>query len=156
MLPKCARNENLVVVLVAQRSASGVQNIPDTHVRADAVDIDRRIQGKRVTSLVGAVDAVYTSRVLVLPDAEVAVNKAVVQPEDGVGRRRPGVLHDGANAVVSPGVRATLGARGHVGVAVLVVAAVDHGGVGVDRLGVVVVAGQAVEVVVLAGTDVDG
>jgi hypothetical protein len=156
MLPKCKRNETLVVVLVAQSGAGGVKDIPDANIRADTINIDGGIQSKWVAGAVSSVNIVDTSRVLVLPDTEVAVNEAVVQPENGVGGRRPGVLHDGANAVVSPGVRTTLGATGHVGICSLVVATVNHGRVGVDRLGVVVVAGEAVKVVVLAGADVDG
>jgi hypothetical protein len=145
----------LVVVLVAQSGARSIKDIPDTDGRAEVVDVDSGVESQWVASLVVSVDGVDTVRVLVLPDAEVAVNEAVVQPEDGVGGRSPGVLHDSADTVVSPGVRTTLGAASHAGIVALVVASVYHLRVGVGSLGVVVVTGEAVEVVILAGTDVD-
>ena len=79
-----------------------------------------------------------------MPDAEVAVNEAVVQPEDGVSGRGIGVLHDGSDAVVAPGVRTRLGALGHAGKVAVGVALVYVGRVAVLRLRGVAVARQAV------------
>jgi hypothetical protein len=145
----------LVVVLVAQGCASSIEDVPDTDGGAEVVHVDGGVQGERVACLVGAVDRLGTRRGLVLPDAEVAVNEAVVQPEDGVRGRAVGVLHDSTDTVVSPSVGRTLGATGHAGVVVLVVATIHELGTGVDSLGVIVVTGKTMEVVVCAGTDVD-
>jgi hypothetical protein len=115
-----------VVVLVAQRCARRVQDIPNPNSRADVVYVDSSVHSERVACLVGSVNIVYTRRILVLPDAEVTVNEAVVQPKDRVGWRRPRVRHNSANTVVSPCVCGTLGAAGHVAVGALVVASVNH------------------------------
>jgi hypothetical protein len=145
----------LVVVLVAQGCASSIEDVPDADGGAEVVHIDGGVQGKRVACLVGAVNSLGTRSGLVLPDAEVAVDEAMVQPEDGVSRRAVGVLHDSTDTIVSPSVRRTLGATGHAGIIVLVVATVDELGAGVDGLGVVIVTGKAMEVVVCAGTNVN-
>jgi hypothetical protein len=141
------KHANLVVVLVAQRLARRVQDVPDANSRADVIDVDSGVQGERVARLVGSINVAQTERVLVLPDAEVAVDEGVVQEEDGVGRRSVCVGHDSADTVVTPGVRGALGALGHVAVSALAVAAVNHALVGVGGGGVVVVAGKAMELV---------
>lgn len=147
---------SLVVVLVAQGCARGVENVPDAHGRAEIVHVNSGVQAKRVACLVGSVNGLQTGRGLVLPDTEVAVNEAVVQPEDGVCGRAIGVLHDSTNTVVSPSVRTTLGATGHTSIVALVVATIDVLRATVDSLRVVIVTGKAMEVVVRAGTDIDG
>jgi acetolactate synthase regulatory subunit len=158
----CPNNANkqpkrlLVVVLVAQRRGRGVKDIPNTHVRSDTVHVDVRVQAERPARYVVSVDAAQTSRVLVLPDAEVAVDEAVMQPENGVGGRAVGVLHDGSNTVVAPGVRTTFRAGSHAGEVAVGVALVHVVGVAVLRLCAVAVAGEAVNLVAGSGTDVDG
>jgi hypothetical protein len=144
-----------VVIFVAQRCARRVQNISNPDSRADVVNVDGSVQSERVASLVGSVNVVHTRRVFVLPDAEVAVNEAVVQPKDRVGWRCPGVGHDSSNTVMSPRVRGTFGAAGHVSVGALVVASINHALICVCSRRVIVVAGEAVKVVVLAGTNID-
>jgi hypothetical protein len=91
-----------------------------------------------------------------LPDAEVAVDKGVVEPEDGVGGGAVRVLHDGADAVVAPSVRTALGAVGHAGKVAVRVALVHVVGVAVLRLCGVAVAGKAMGLVAGAGSNVDG
>jgi hypothetical protein len=145
-----------VVVLVAQPCAHGVQDISNLNSWADVVYVDCGVHSERVAGLVSSVNVVDTGRVLVLPDAEVAVNKAVVQPKDRVGGRRPGVRHDSSDTVVTPCVGGTLGAAGHITVGALVVASINHALVCVCSLAVVVVASEAMKVVVRAGSDVDG
>lgn len=142
------KSATLVIVLVAQRAGHGVQDIPNAHGRTEVINIDCSIQPKLVTLRIGSgdlCDAGVTA--VVLPDAEVAVDEAVVQEEDRVGRGSVGVLHDGADAVVAPGVGTSLGARGHVRVRAARVAGVDDGVACVDGLGVVAVAREAVALV---------
>ena len=147
----------LVVVLVAQGAGHGVQDIPDAHGRTEVINVNRSIQPKLVTLRIGSGDLRDTGvTAVVLPDAEVAVDEAVVQEEDGVGGGSVGVLHDGADAVVAPGVGTTLGARRHIWIRAARVAGVDDGVAGVDGLGVVAVAREAVALVARAGADVDG
>jgi hypothetical protein len=147
----------LVVVLVAQRARHRVKNIPNAHGRTEVININRRIQPKLVTLGIRSRNLRYTCvTTVVLPDAEVAVDEAVVQEEDGVGGGSVGVLHDGADTVVAPGVGTSLGARGHVRVRAARVAGVDDGVACVDGLGVVAVAREAVALVARAGADVDG
>jgi hypothetical protein len=153
---KRTKHVNSVVVLVAQRRARRVQDIPDPDSRADIVHVHGGVQGERVARLVSSINVAQTERVLVLPDAEVAVDEGVVQEEDGVGGRAVRVGHDSADAVVAPRVRGTLRAAGHVAVCALVVASVNHTLVGVGGGRVVVVAGKAMKLVAGAGTDVDG
>jgi hypothetical protein len=72
----------LVVVLVAKCLACGVKNIPDLDIRLETVDVDASVKGQRVTIDVCAIDGGGADAgVLVLPDAEVTVNEAVMQPE---------------------------------------------------------------------------
>lgn len=66
------------------------------------------------------------------------------------------VLHDGANAVVAPGVSTALRAASHVGESGARVAGVDHRRAGVDGLSGIVVASQAVRLIACARTNVDG
>jgi hypothetical protein len=117
---------SLVVVFVAQSSARRVQDIPDLDSGADVVYIDGGVKGETVAELVSSIDVAHTRPVRVLPDAEVAVNEAVVQPEDGVGGRGVGVLHDSTDTVVTPSVRTTLGTAGHVGVGALGITTVHN------------------------------
>jgi len=105
---------------------------------------------------VSAVDGVDAVGVSVLPDAEVAIDESVMQPKGRVGRGPVDILHDGTDAVVSPSVGATFSAGPHAVVVGPGVALVDVGRVAVGRLGAVAVASQAVNLVVRAGTDVDG
>lgn len=91
-----------------------------------------------------------------MPDAEVAVDEGVVQPEDGVGGRGIRVAHDGSDAVVAVGVSTTLRAPCHLRKGAVLVAAVYHGRVGVGQGGAVAVAGETVASVGCAGSDVDG
>jgi hypothetical protein len=73
---------SLVVVLVAKCRACGVKNISDLDIRLETVDIDAGVKGQRVTINVCARDGGGAdARVLVLPDAEVAIDEAMVQPE---------------------------------------------------------------------------
>lgn len=147
----------LVVVLVAQRAGHGVQDIPDTHGRTEVINVNCSIKPKLVTLRIGSGDLRDAGvAAVVLPDAEVAVDKTVVQEEDGVGGGSVGILHDGADTIVAPGVGTSLGARGHVRVRAARVAGVDDGVACVDGLGVVAVAREAVALVARAGTDVDG
>lgn len=148
---------SLVVVLVAQGSALGVEDIPDANSGAEIVNVDGCVESKLVTDGVSSRDGGNAGvAAVVLPDAEVAVDESVVKEENGVGGRGVGVLHDGANAVVSPGVSTTLGAGGHVGVSGTGVASVDDGVTGVDGLSIVTVASQAVANVAGTRADVDG
>lgn len=74
---------SLVVVLVAKCRACGVKNIPDLDIRLETVNIDASVKGQRVTIDVIAIDGGGADAgVLVLPDAEVTVDEAVVQPEN--------------------------------------------------------------------------
>jgi hypothetical protein len=111
-----SRIKSLVVVLVAQGSAGRIQDIPEFNIWANAVHIEVGVKGETVAGLVSSVNGVDTVSVRVLPDAEVSVNEGVVQPEDRVGGRCEGVLHDSADTVVAPSVRTTLGTAGHGGV----------------------------------------
>lgn len=105
-----------------------------------------------------AIDVAGAGGVVVLPDAEVAVDHTVVQPEDWVAGRGIYVAHDATDAVMAVGVRTLLSAPGKVLVVVQRPAAVDDVGVGVGRVGGIAVAGEAVVLVELgrAGTDVQG
>jgi hypothetical protein len=150
-----SRIRSLVVVLVAQGSARRVQDIPDADSWADVVYIDGGVKCETVASLVSSVDAVDTVAVLVLPDAEVAVNEGVVQPEDGVGGRCEGILHDSADTIVTPSVRTTLGTAGHLGVRALGITSIHHVRVCVGSLRVVVVTRKTMEGVARAGPNVD-
>jgi hypothetical protein len=150
-----SRSRSLVVVLVAQGSACRVQDVPDADSWADVVYIDGGVKCEAVASLVSSVDVVDTAPVRVLPDAEVAVNEGVVQPEDGVGGRCVGILHDSADTVVTPSVRTTLGTAGHGGVRALCITSIHHVRVCVGSLRVVVVTRKTMEGVARAGSNVD-
>ena len=72
----------LVVVLVAKRLSCGVKNIPNLDIRLETVDIDASVKSQCITINVCAIDGgCADAGVLVLPDAEVTVNEAVMQPE---------------------------------------------------------------------------
>lgn len=139
--------QNLVAVLVAQRGARGVEDIPNADRGPHIIDIDRGIEGEGVSSLVVAGDAGGAGRVGVLPDAEVAVDEGVVQPEDRVGRRCVDVLHDGSDTVVTPGVRPSLSAISHAVEIAESIALVDVGRVAVGRLGAVAGTSKTMELV---------
>lgn len=82
-----------------------------------------------------------------MPDAEVAVDETMVQPEDGVGGRTVGVLHDSSDTVVAPSVRTTLGAGSHTSKVAVSIALSNVVGVAVLRLCAVTVAGKAMRLV---------
>ena len=79
---KPQNNKALIIVLVAQRCASSIKDVPDADSRSEVIDVDRCVERQRIACLVIAIDRTDACRVLVLPDAEVAVNEAVVQPEN--------------------------------------------------------------------------
>lgn len=133
----------------------GIKNVPDADSWSHIVDVDGGIERKAVSCPVGATDAVDASRVLVLPDAEVAVNEEVVQPEDGVGRRGKGILHDSSDTVMTPGVRSSLRALSHAGIIAKGVALVDVCLVAVGGLSAVTIARKTMDLVALAGTNVE-
>lgn len=152
-----SNNISLVVVLVAEGRALGVEDIPDADSGAEVVDVDSSVEAQLVALAVSAGDLSDAGvAAVVLPDAEVAVDKSVVQEEDRVGGRGVGVLHDRANTVVAPSVGTTLSAGGHIGVGGTRVAGIDDGGARVGSLGVITVTGETVTLVARAGTDVDG
>jgi len=77
----------LVVVLVAQGGACGIEDVPDADSGTEVVDVDGGVKSQWVSGLVVTVDSGCAGvGVLVLPDAEVAVDEGVVQEEEGVGR----------------------------------------------------------------------
>jgi hypothetical protein len=150
------QSPSLVVVLVAEGGALGVENVPDLNIRPEAVDVDVGVEGQGVALRVRSTDGGGAdSGVRVLPDAEVAVDESVVQPEGWVSGRTVDILHDGADTVVAPGVGTTFSTGSHVGVGVTRVASVNHVVAGVDGLGVVVVTGKAMALVAGSGADVD-
>lgn len=81
-----ARDNSLVVVLVAQSGALGVEDVPDADGGAEVVDIDGGVESEAVADGVSAADG-RDARIaaVVLPDAEVTVDEGVVQEEDRVG-----------------------------------------------------------------------
>lgn len=148
---------NLVVVLVAQGGRLSVEDVPDADSGAEIVHIDGGVKAELVALGVRAGDLGDAGvAAVVLPDAEVAVDEGVVQEEDGVGGGGVGVLHDGTDTVVAPGVSTAFSARGHVRVRGARVAGVDDGAVGVGCAAIISVASEAVALVARAGTDVDG
>ena len=144
----------LVVVLVAQSLIGGIQDLPDGHITAHAVHIDRGIESKWVSTLIVTIDGADTVGILVLPDAPVAVNEAVVKPEDGVSRRGPNVKHNRSNAIVAPGMRTGLSASSHASKVAHAVAVVNVALVAVSGPLGVVVTSEAVRLVVLTRTDI--
>lgn len=148
----------LVVVLVAHRRCNRVHHVPDLHVGHKTVEHNGGIEGKRGSSSSSAVDVRKACAVGVLPDAEVAVDHAVVEPEDWVTGGSIHIAHDTADTVVAVGVSTLFGALGEVLVVLQLLAAVDDVGVDVDGVAVVVVTGEAVVLVsgALAGADVQG
>lgn len=148
------KKKGLVVVLVAQR-LSGVEDVSDTDIRANAVDVDGVVKSKWASGDVVSVDGVYTARVGVCPDAEVAVDKAVVHVEEHVARRAVDVLHDGSDSVVAKGVRATFGAEGHTSKVGVGVALVDIFGIAVGGQAAVAVAGKAMGLVIGARANIE-
>jgi hypothetical protein len=145
-----------VVVLITQRGTRCVQNIPNSDGGTHVLYVDCRVQSKRITATVLAIDVVQAGTVLVLPDAEVPVDESVVQEEDGIGRGSVGVLHDRANSIVSPGVCATFGAARHVRVVRFVVAAIDQRGRTVLSRTIVVVASKTMKVIIRARAHING
>lgn len=108
---------DLVCVLVARRAIQGVDDIGHGNVWSQALDADDGVQSQGRARTVGvdaSGDGGLARLVGVLPQPEVAVDEEVVHEEDGVGRRGRHIGHDGADAVVSVGVRAQLGAVLHV------------------------------------------
>jgi len=148
MLLDWISHSTLVVVLVAQLVTQRVQDIPNQDIGAHVLYVYRRVQSKSVAETVFSINIVQTSRILVLPDPEVAVDKGVVQEEDRIGRRGISVLHDRTNTIVSPSVSATLRAARHVGIVALVVTTVYDGCACVLRLATIAVSGEAVQVVI--------
>jgi len=104
----------LIVVLVAQVGCCGIHDVPDLNVGSQAPRRESVVEGQGAAAvLVGrAGDVVQTRRVgIVLPDAPLVVDEAVVHEEDGVTGRRGDVGHDaatGADTVVAVGVRAKM------------------------------------------------
>lgn len=160
-----SNTQYLVVVLVAKRLASSVKDVPDPDIRPEAVDVNSGIKRQRIAVDVCAVDGggAY-SRVLVLPDAEVAVNEAMVKPENlvvvreelgqmfvgrtyWVGRCGVDILHNGANTVVAPGVSSALRAASHVGKSGPRVAGIDHRLTGINGLSTITITGKAMRLV---------
>ena len=157
--PKNASSKDkqvLVVVLVAQRWASSVQDIPNTNIRAETVDVDVSVESKRPTRDVVSVDTAHAVRVIVLPDTEVAVDEGVVQPEYWVTGGTVHVRHDSTDTVVTPGVGTKLRARSHTSKVAVRVALVHVGGVYVGSLGAVTVTRETMLLIARAGSDVDG
>jgi len=146
---------SLIVVSVAQIRIEGVEEIADPEVGADSVHGNDGVEGDGPSVDVVAVDGRDARGLLVLPDTEVAVDEAVVEPEDGVTNRGVDVRHDGADTIVAPCVGAALGAGRHVGESVAVLACVYHGRACVLRLGGVAISGEAVGLVAGTGTDVE-
>jgi len=69
----------LVIVLVAQCWPCGVENVSDTHIRAEVIHIDLGIESKGISSGVSAPNGSHTLVAsVVLPDAEVAIDEAMV------------------------------------------------------------------------------
>jgi hypothetical protein len=126
-------NISLVVVLVAQSRALGVENIPKAHIRAETVNVDSGVESESVAATVSAADGGDAGvTAVVLPDAEVAVDECVVQEKDGVGGGRVCVLHDRSDTIVAPGVSTAFGARCHIGVGGTGVTGVDDSVASVD------------------------
>lgn len=134
----------------------GIHQIPDANIRADPVHGDDGVHGEGYVVGPEAVDRGAARGLLVLPDAEVAVDEGVVQEEGRVAGGGVHVGHDGADTVVSPGMGTALSTSGHVGESVAVLAGLDHGGAGVTGLGGVAVAGETVAHVSGARADVEG
>lgn len=148
---------SLVVVLVAQGRANGVENRANVHIWTEAVHVDIGAGGERVASRVSAAgggDARVTAHVL--PDAEVAVDEGVVQEEDWVGGRGIHILHNSANTIVTPGMSTSFSASSHISVCGTAVASINHGVSSVGGLRVVSVARQAVTAVAASRADVNG
>lgn len=142
----------LVAVLVAHGVADCVHHIANLHVGPEVVQNDRGVHGKRCVASSSAVNVASAGTVGVLPDAEVTVNHAVVEPEDWVTGRSIHVAHDAADTVVPVGVRALLSALGEVLVVLQRLATVDDVGVDLGQVVVVAVAREAVVLVGGAGT----
>lgn len=69
---------SLVVVLVAKRLASSVEDVSDPDIWLETVHVDSGVECQRIAVDICAVDGGRADTgVLVLPDAEVAVNEAL-------------------------------------------------------------------------------
>jgi hypothetical protein len=144
-----------VTIPITQRPIQGIYNIPDPNIGPNPRHIHVRIQRQRIPINIPAIDIPDPILIHVLPDAIIAIDEGVMQPEHGIPGARVHVGHDGADAVVAPRVRAPLGATRHARVVRVRVARVDDVGVGVGGELAVAVARQAVRPVVTAGADVE-
>jgi len=100
-----------IVVLVAQVCPLGIHDVPDLDVGPQAPRRENIVEGQGAAAvLVGrAGDIAQTVAVVVLPDAPLMVDEAVMHEEDRVTRRRSNVRHSaatGADTVVAVGMRA--------------------------------------------------
>lgn len=97
-------NEILIVVLVAQRGAGGIQDIPNLDVGVHSIHVDNRIECERVAAMVVAVNLSEPIRVLLLPKAITTVASAMVRPEERLTWRSLDICHDTSDSIVAPAV----------------------------------------------------
>ncbi len=115
----------LVVVPVAEGGVGGIHDLSDLDSGPDVVDVDAHAQVQCVAADVVSVDILRAAAVHVLPNAEFAVNEAMVEPEDWVTGRSKHVSHDTTDTVVTPSVWATFDAGSLVGEIAPSIALVD-------------------------------
>jgi hypothetical protein len=147
-------SQALVVVLVAQCGASGVQDIPDTDIGHHSGRVDSGIECERVATDVVTVDLAEPLWVLVGVEAEGTVNEGVVEEEEWVSNRGLDVRHDSSDTIVAIGVVTKLNAPTQTGVVRVAGAEIDIFLVAVACLTAVTVTCQTVNNVAIAGADV--
>jgi hypothetical protein len=145
---------NLRTVPIAKQLALRIQHIPDSGVHSETIHCENRIRSQPPSIPILSIDARRSPSITILPSPEVPVDIRMMQPKHWICWRCVNILHDGADAVVTPSMRSTFATSCHVGVRTTRITSVSDRLSSVRSLGLITVARQAMTLVARPRTNV--